>query len=78
MKIKFKEQGFQLEAVRAVIDCFEGQKLRSNHFTLQRSADLVKRAKQEAQKAIQSSFSDKFSKILAIATALYRLLLIKF
>lgn len=60
MKIKFKEQGFQLEAVRAVIDCFEGQKLRSNHFTLQRSADLVKRAKQEAQKAIQSSFSDKF------------------
>ena len=60
MKIKFKEQGFQLDATQAVVDCFAGQKLRTNRFTLQRSADLIKRAKQEAQKAIQSSFSDDF------------------
>lgn len=58
MKIKFKEQGFQLEAVKAVVDCFAGQKIKTNKFTLQRSADLIKRAKQETQNAIQSSFSE--------------------
>ena len=59
MKIKFKEQGFQLEAVKAVVDCFAGQKIKTNKFTLQRSADLIKRAKQETQNAIQSSFSEE-------------------
>lgn len=59
MKIKFKEQRFQLDAVQAVVDCFAGQKLKTNRFTLQRSADLIKKAKQEAQKAVQSSFSEE-------------------
>ena len=27
MKIKFKEQRFQLDAVQSVVDCFKGQKI---------------------------------------------------
>lgn len=60
MKIKFKEQGFQIDAVNAVVNCFAGQKLQVNHFTLQRSADLIKQAKQKAHRDIQQSFNDSF------------------
>ena len=30
MKLQFKEQGFQVNAVQAVVDCFEGQALKTN------------------------------------------------
>lgn len=43
MKIKFKEQKFQLEAVQAVVDCFKGQINETSKFTLDRGrtkADL--------------------------------------
>jgi type III restriction enzyme len=33
MKLQFKEQAFQLQAVKAVVDCFEGQTLKTNKFT---------------------------------------------
>jgi type III restriction enzyme len=36
MKIKFKEQKFQLDAVQSVVDCFKGQKNESSKFTLDR------------------------------------------
>lgn len=36
MKIKFKEQEFQLDAVQAVIDCFKGQINEPSKFTLDR------------------------------------------
>ncbi len=36
MKIKFKEQGFQLDAVQAVVDCFRGQTNESSNFILDR------------------------------------------
>jgi type III restriction enzyme len=36
MKIKFKEQKFQLDAVQSVIDCFKGQKNGSSKFILDR------------------------------------------
>lgn len=36
MKIKFKEQKFQLEAVQAVVDCFKGQINETSKFTLDR------------------------------------------
>lgn len=45
MKLQFKEQQFQINAVKAVVDCFEGQPLETNRFTLERSADLIRRAK---------------------------------
>lgn len=48
MKLQFKEQQFQIDAVRAVVDCFEGQPLRTNRFTLERSSDIIRLAKQEA------------------------------
>lgn len=48
MKLQFKEQQFQLQAVKSVIDCFEGQPLKSNRFTLEKSKDIIRQAKQAA------------------------------
>lgn len=48
MKLQFKEQDFQIQAVDAVIKCFEGQKLKINKFTLERSKDILRRTKEIA------------------------------
>lgn len=48
MKLQFKEQLFQLQAVKAVVDVFQGQPLKSNTFTLERSKDLIRKAKEAA------------------------------
>ena len=48
MKLQFKEQEFQIQAVEAVVDCFEGQPLKTNRFTLEKSKELIKKAKQAA------------------------------
>ena len=48
MKLQFKEQDFQIDAVKAVVDCFEGQPLKTNRFTLERSKELIRKAKQAA------------------------------
>lgn len=45
MKLQFKEQQFQLNAVKAVVDCFIGQPQETNRFTLERSAILFRKAK---------------------------------
>ena len=48
MKLQFKEQDFQVQAVKAVVGCFEGQPLKTNRFTLERSKELIRKAKQAA------------------------------
>ena len=48
MKLQFKEQKFQVKAVQAVVDCFQGQALKTNRFTLERSKELIRKAKQAA------------------------------
>lgn len=48
MKLQFKEQAFQIQAVKAVVSCFAGQSLKSNRFTLERSQDIIRKAKQSA------------------------------
>ncbi|AIH01385.1 DEAD/DEAH box helicase family protein [Riemerella anatipestifer] len=53
MKLQFKEQDFQVKAVQAVVNCFEGQPIKTNRFTLERSRELIKKAKQAAS-GIQS------------------------
>lgn len=55
MKLQFKQQDFQIQAVQAVVDCFAGQPLKTNRFTLERSEDLVRKAKQVAAGAVQTS-----------------------
>jgi len=45
MKLQFKEQDFQIQAVKAVVDCFKGQLLKTSHFTLERSKELLRKAK---------------------------------
>lgn len=35
MKLKFKQQDFQINAVQAVVDVFEGQPLKGKHFTIE-------------------------------------------
>ncbi|MFB2118971.1 type III restriction-modification system endonuclease [Parapedobacter sp. 2B3] len=58
MKLQFKEQDFQVQAVKAIIDCFEGQPLKTNRFTLERSKELIRKAKQAASGGIQASVFD--------------------
>lgn len=58
MKLQFKEQDFQIQAVKAVVDCFQGQPLKTNRFTLERSRELIRKAKQAASGAIQTSAFD--------------------
>lgn len=48
MKLQFKEQKFQIDAVKAVVDCFEGQPVKTNRFTLERSKEIIRRAKEAA------------------------------
>lgn len=48
MKLQFKEQGFQIDAVNAVVKCFEGQTLKTNRFTLEKAAQILKKAKEKA------------------------------
>ncbi|WP_456377867.1 type III restriction-modification system endonuclease [Lutibacter sp.] len=48
MKLQFKEQQFQVDAVKAITDCFIGQQKGINHFTLERSKVLMQKAKQAA------------------------------
>ena len=55
MKIQFKIQDFQLQAVKAVVDCFQGQPLKSNKFTLERSKDIIRKAKEAASGSTQVS-----------------------
>ena len=49
MKLQFKEQQFQIDAVQAVVDCFAGQPIRTNRFTLERSQELIMKAKMAAK-----------------------------
>lgn len=49
MKLQFKEQDFQLDAVNAVVDSFEGQTLKSNSFTLEKSSEILRKAKEQAK-----------------------------
>jgi type III restriction enzyme len=49
MKLQFKQQAFQLHAVKAVVDCFEGQPLKTNKFTLERSQEIIRKAKLAAE-----------------------------
>lgn len=54
MKLQFKEQDFQVQAVKAIVDCFSGQALKTNRFTLERSKELIRKAKQAASGGVQA------------------------
>lgn len=45
MQLQFKQQQFQVNAVKAVVDCFIGQPKETAKFTLERSAELIRKAK---------------------------------
>ncbi len=59
MKLQFKEQQFQIDAVKAITNCFLGQEKGINHFTLERSKDLLKKAKQAAAGINTLQFDDE-------------------
>lgn len=56
MKLQFKEQDFQVQAVKAVVDCFIGQPLKTNRFTLERSKEIIRKAKEVAAGATVLNF----------------------
>lgn len=45
MKLQFKQQAFQLRAVKAVVDAFAGQTLQTAKFTLERTKDILRKSK---------------------------------
>ena len=49
MKLQFKEQQFQIDGVKAVVDSFLGQTQGTNRFTLEKSKDILRKNKQAAQ-----------------------------
>ena len=55
MKLQFKEQSFQQDAVKAVVNCFAGQTLKSNRFTLERSKNIISKTRQNSENN-QTSF----------------------
>lgn len=59
MKLQFKEQDFQVQAVEAVVKCFEGQTLKTNHFTLERSRDIIRKTKQIASGGYQGALGSE-------------------
>ena len=63
MKLQFKEQQFQIDAVQAVVDCFEGQPLKTNRFTLERSSEIIRRAKLAAAGANKLFENEIFEEI---------------
>lgn len=45
MKLQFKEQLFQINAVKAVVNCFQGQSMETARFTLERKNNILKQAR---------------------------------
>ena len=45
MKLQFKEQQFQIQAVKAVVDCFSGQNRETKRFELEKSKEILRKAK---------------------------------
>jgi type III restriction enzyme len=56
MKLQFKEQAFQLQAVKAIVGCFDGQPLKTNRFTLERSEEIIRKTKESAKGALSLDF----------------------
>lgn len=59
MKLQFKQQDFQVQAVQAVVDCFAGQPLKTKSFTLERSKDILRKAKQAAAGGVQATIESE-------------------
>lgn len=49
MKLQFKEQNFQIDAVDGVVKCFEGQTLKTNRFTLEKTNEILRKAREKAK-----------------------------
>lgn len=58
MKLQFKEQDFQLQAVQAVVDCFQGQTLKSNSFKLERTKEILRKTKEAASSQTALDFAE--------------------
>ena len=57
MKLQFKQQQFQIDAVKAVVDCFNGQPIKTNRFTLERSREIIRQTKIAAQGIQEMDFA---------------------
>ena len=59
MKIQFKQQDFQLAAVKSVVDCFDGQPSNKTTFTLERYDNIRRRAEAAQREAEAGLFADE-------------------
>ena len=58
MKLQFKEQDFQVKGVKAIVDCFKGQSIKSGSFTLERSKEIIRKTRLAASGSTQTSAFD--------------------
>lgn len=54
MKLQFKEQQFQIDAVQSVVDCFAGQPLKTKRFTL----EVLKKTREAAGQTLRADLGD--------------------
>jgi type III restriction enzyme len=59
VKLQFKEQKFQTDAVKAVVDCFSGQPIKTNRFTLERTKDILQKTKNASLGLTTLAFEDE-------------------
>jgi type III restriction enzyme len=74
MKLQFKEQDFQLKAVKSVVDCFVGQALKTNRFTLERSRNLLERAKKISLGVIEMGLENQLEEEIGYRNSQIQLL----
>lgn len=74
MKLQFKEQDFQLKAVKSVIDCFVGQALKTNRFTLERSRKLLEKAKNISLGVIEMGLKNQLDEEIGYRNSAIQLL----
>lgn len=73
MKLQFKEQQFQVDAVKAVTNCFLGQEKGEGHFTLERSKQLMQKAKQAAAGINTFSFTEEVDESIGYRNKLLKI-----
>ena len=73
MKLQFKEQQFQVQAVKAVVNCFAGQPLETARFTLERIEAIKRKAKAIAEGKPELGFESELDESIGYRNKLLQI-----
>jgi len=73
MKLQFKEQQFQVQAVKAVVSCFAGQPLETARFTLERIEAIRRKAKAIAEGKPELAFESELNESIGYRNKLLQI-----